>query len=521
MAAWISRGVTRRNGSWLLPCPNAVARVCSSGAGKLSSVQGALSAFQEKPRTEEELPHVSLLVQIYRMVFQGFYNRMHELQIYEKRLYGPIYRDGLKQVCVNTAKLLEEVLRNDEKFPTRGDMSVWKEYRDMRGFGYGPFTEDGEKWYNLRVMLNKRMLHPKDSALYGGVINDVVTDFIKRINFLRQCSSTGDMVTNVANELYYFALEGIASILFESRLGCLEKEIPAGTQDFINSINQMLSNNTIVFMLPKWSRSLLPYWGRYIAGWEGIFSFAKKLIDQKMDVIQKRVDNNQHVEGEYLTYLLSNTKLSTKDVYGSIAELLLAGMDTTSNTLTWTLHLLSQNPQTQDRLYKEVSTMVPADQIPSAEEVTRMPYLKAVIKEALRMYPVVPLNARVIAEKEVTIGGYKFSKKTPFTLCHYAISHDEDTFPEPSTFKPERWLRDGRDRPTPFGSIPFGFGVRGCVGRRIAELEMYLVLFRVIRHFEIKPDPTIKELKSINRTVLVPDRQLNLHFVERGCKNSV
>ncbi|AWP12654.1 putative sterol 26-hydroxylase mitochondrial-like, partial [Scophthalmus maximus] len=242
----------------------------------------------------------------------------------------------------------------------------------------------------------------------------------------------------------------------------------------------------------------------------------KELIDKKMEDIQQCVDHSQDVEGEYLTYLLSNTQMSLKDVYGSITELLLAGVDTTSNTLTWTLHLLSQDLQIQDRLYKEVSTFVPADRIPTAAEITRMPYLRAVIKEALRMYPVVPMNGRILSEKKIAIGGYQFSKNTAFTLCHYAISHDEDTFPEPFTFKPERWLRNGCELPNAFGSIPFGFGVRGCVGRRIAELEMYMVVFQLIRVFELKPDPMMKELKCICRTVLVPEQSVNLHFVARG-----
>ncbi|XP_041856776.1 sterol 26-hydroxylase, mitochondrial-like [Melanotaenia boesemani] len=520
MAAWLSWRVMLRNGSRLLPCPISKVQFCARGVGRTSSSTGAHSAFQDKPRRMEDLPHVSLLELLYRMVFQGFYSRLHELQIYEKRLYGPIYKSGLKSVSVNTPQLLEELMRMDEKFPSRGDMSLWTEYRDMRGLGHGPFTEEGERWYNLRVLLNKRMLHPKDSAQYAGVINEVVRDFTKRIQYLRQCSPTGDLVTDIGNELYLFSLEGIASILFETRLGCLEKEIPAGTQDFINAIAQMFSYSMAVVITPKWSRNLLPYWGRYIAGWEGIFSFAITLIDKKMEVIQERVNNNKDVEGEYLTYLLSNTQMSTKDVYASIAELLLAGVDTTSNTLTWALYQLSKHPQVQDRLFKEVSTMVPAGQVPTAAEVTRMPYLRAVIKETLRMYPVVPMNARIITERSICLGGYQFPKKTGFTLCHYAISHDEDAFPEPYTFKPERWLRDGRERPNPFGSIPFGFGVRGCVGRRIAELEMYLVLFQLIRQFEIKADPMLGELKSINRTVLVPDKQLNLHFVDRGCGNT-
>ncbi|KAF3842817.1 hypothetical protein F7725_001666 [Dissostichus mawsoni] len=499
MAAWLCRALVQRNGRLLPSYPNSVGRLCSRGVGSSSPAPGALSAFQDKPRTVEDLPNISFLELIYRMVFQGFYNRLHELQIDNKQRYGHIYREGQKSVSVNTPQLLEEVLRNDEKFPTRGDLSAWKEYRDMRGYGYGPFTEEGERWYNLRVMLNKRMLHPKDSAQYGDDINDVVTDFIKRLSYLRQCSPEEDLVPDMANELYRFSLEGIASILFETRLGCLEKEIPAGTQDFIHSIGQMFSYNLAAFLMPKWSRSLLPYWRRYIEGWEGIFCFGKKLIDKKMEVIQQRVENNQEVEGEYLTYLLSNTQMSTKDVYGSITELLLAGMDTTSNTLTWTFYLLSRNPHTQDRLYEEVSTMVPAKRIPSAAE--DVPCSSCECKDHCR--------------KECCYWWIYISKENRFTLHHYAISHDEETFPEPFTFKPERWLRDGRVRPNPFASIPFGFGVRGCVGRRIAELEMYMALFRVIRHFEIKPDPTMGELKCINRTVLVPDKPLSLYLVDR------
>ncbi|MEQ2182702.1 hypothetical protein GOODEAATRI_024984 [Goodea atripinnis] len=110
---------------------------------------------------------------------------------------------------------------------------------------------------------------------------------------------------------------------------------------------EMFSNSMPVAIFPKWSRNLLPYWGRYIASWDGIFSFrllskntrkycdqieGKILIDKKMEEIQQRVENNQTVEGEYLTYLLSNTKMSTKDVYASVTELLLAGVDTVLNS---------------------------------------------------------------------------------------------------------------------------------------------------------------------------------------------
>lgn len=81
MAAWLSRSLKQKNASWLQPCPTAIAQVWFSGMGRASSASGALSVFQDKPRTVEDLPRVTFLEMIYRMVFQGFYNRIHELQV--------------------------------------------------------------------------------------------------------------------------------------------------------------------------------------------------------------------------------------------------------------------------------------------------------------------------------------------------------------------------------------------------------------------------------------------------------
>lgn len=72
--------------------------------------------------------------------------------------------------------------------------------------------------------------------------------------------------------------------------------------------------------------------------------------------------------------------------------------------------------------------------------------------------------------------------QTQFVFCHYVLSRDPSIFPEPESFYPQRWLKSEPDNlraQHPFGSVPFGYGIRGCLGRRIAELEMQLLLARV------------------------------------------
>ncbi|NXU81399.1 CP27A protein, partial [Oreotrochilus melanogaster] len=422
-------------------------------------------------------------------------------QLMSRRIYGPIWKSTFghyENINIGSPVVLEQLLRQEGKYPMRSDMALWKEHRDTRRLPYGPFTEEGERWYRLRQVLNKRLLKPSEAVLYADAIGEVVP--------------SGVLVGDVANLLYRFALEGISYILFETRIGCLKQQVPAETQRFIDSINLMFKNSIFATVLPRWSRKVLPFWDRYLDSWDTIFAFGKTLIDRKMKELEGQVERGKEVSG-YLSYLLASGRLSLDEVYGSVAELLLAGVDTTSNTLSWALYHLSRDPGIQEALYQELKAVVPADRFPAAEDIPKMPMLRAVIKETLRVYPVVPTNARVFYEKDIVIGDYLFPKNVSGDS---AIGNPHCAqWGQAGRFLPQRWLRGHGSPHHPFSSIPFGYGVRACVGRRIAELEMHLALARIIQAFEVLPDPRGVEVTSVSRIVLVADKPINLEFIAR------
>ncbi|KAM3916985.1 sterol 26-hydroxylase, mitochondrial-like [Leptodactylus fuscus] len=486
---------------------------------QIRGVAGATALQEErKYKTFDDLPGPSLLTNIYWVFCRGYLMYGHELQDVFKKKYGPMWKTSLGRyitVNISDVDLLESVLRQEGKYPVRLDMELWKIHRRKRGLGLGPFTEEGQRWHSLRTVLNKRMLKPKESVLYTEVINEVVTDFLEMLDDMRKMSPSGVMVNDLANALYRFSFEGISYILFETRIGCLQKVVPPETKKFIQSVGDMLKYLVYVIFLPSWTQNILPYWKKYVQSWDNIFHFGNKLIDEKMQQIEERLERGEEVQGEYLTYLLSSGKLTMKEIYSSVAELLLAGVDTTSNTLAFGLYHLSRSPDIQDALYEEVTSIVPGLAVPTGEDIAKMPLLRAVVKETLRMYPVVSTNSRIATESDIIIGDYFFPKGTIFALQHYQISQDEKNFPDPKKFIPQRWLRDQKVKNNPFSSIPFGYGIRACVGRRVAELEMYLIISRIIKKYELRPEPGAPEIRAVNRIVLAPQKQLNLQFLER------
>ncbi|CAB1327971.1 unnamed protein product [Coregonus sp. 'balchen'] len=455
-------------------------------------LQTTIETTPEKYKTIDDLRGPSLATTVYWLFVKGYADKSHAMQVEHKKLYGPIWRSRFGPfdvVNVASPELISQVIHQEGCYPVRTELPHWKEYRDMRGQAYGLHVDKGPEWYRIRSALNPKMLKLAEVSAYAPVIHQVVGDLLQRIERLRLSSQDHTTVPDITAELYKFGFEGISSILFETRLGCLQEEIPKDTLKFIAAANDMLTLSETVLFLPLWTRNVLPFWKRFIQAWDDLVDVAQRLVDRKLAQMEAQVLAGKQVEGMYLTHLLSCDKLSLGEVYISITELLLGGVDTTSNTLSWALYHLARDTASQDMLYREIM-----------------------------MYPVVPGNGRLTVDNEVVVDNYWFPKKTQFHLCHYATSHDEGEFVDAECFRPERWLRVGPEsyQHHPYSSIPFGVGVRACVGKRVAELEMHFALSRLMQHYEIQPEDGAPTTEPKTRTLLIPSKPINLRFLPRA-----
>ena len=157
--------------------------------------------------------------------------------------------------------------------------------------------------------------------------------------------------------------------------------------------------------------------------------------------------------------------MSDQELRDQLVTLLLAGHETTATALAWTADLLVRHPDVLRRLTAEI------------DSDDGDAYLRAVIRESLRLRPVVPLAGRRL-NTELRVNGYTLPPGTDVTPAIWLTHTRADLYPEPFAFRPERFLDNP---PTTYGWVPFGGGVRRCLGAAFAEFEMRVVLTEMLR----------------------------------------
>ncbi|XP_034535547.1 cytochrome P450 27C1 [Notolabrus celidotus] len=470
----------------------------------------------------KDMPGPSTMSNLVEFFWKDGFSRIHEIQMEHSKKFGKIFKSRFgPQLVVSVADrdLVAEVLRAEGVAPQRANMESWKEYRDMRGRATGLISAEGEDWLKMRSVLRQLIMRPRDVAVFSDDVNQVVDDLIKRVSILRTQEVDGATVLNVNDLFFKYAMEGVAAILYECRLGCLEEQIPKDTQDYIGALHLMFSSfKTTMYAgaIPKWLRPIIPKpWEEFCQSWDGLFKFSLIHVDKRLSDIKAQLERGEEVKGGLLTHMLVTREMTVEEIYANVTEMLLAGVDTTSFTLSWATYLLARHPQIQEQIFTEVTNTLGHGAVATADDVSRLPLIRGLVKETLRLFPVLPGNGR-ITQDDLVVGGYFIPKGTQLALCHFHTSMEEENFPESSDFRPDRWIRkDSTDRVDNFGSIPFGYGIRSCIGRRIAELEMHLALTRLIQKFQIGVSPLTDDVKAKTHGLLCPAAPINLQFIDR------
>ena len=181
------------------------------------------------------------------------------------------------------------------------------------------------------------------------------------------------------------------------------------------------------------------------------------------------------------------TRMSDRQLRDEAMTLYLAGHETTALTLAWTWFLLSQHRRVEEKLVSEWQHVL-AGAIPTADDLSRLPYTAAVIAEFMRLFPPVYVIGRE-ATTELELGGYRVNRGYTVLMSQWVNHRDPEYFPEPEEFRPERW-EDGLAKRLPkFAYYPFGGGQRMCVGNTFALMEAAIILAAVGQRYRFTLDP--------------------------------
>nr|ANY58139.1 CYP719A7 [synthetic construct] len=211
------------------------------------------------------------------------------------------------------------------------------------------------------------------------------------------------------------------------------------------------------------------------------------LVKCRVEELVRPLLSSNPPTNSYLYFLLSQN-FSEEVIIFCIFELYLLGVDSTSSTTTWALAYLIREKAVQEKLYQDNRMTLGDVDLVKIEDVNKLKYLQAVVKETMRMKPIAPLAIPHKTAKETTLMGTKVAKGTRIMVNIYALHHNQNIWTEPYNFMPERFLQgeDGSatNKAMEQSFLPFSAGMRICAGMDLGKLQFAFALANLVNAFK-------------------------------------
>jgi cytochrome P450 len=403
----------------------------------------------------------------------------------------------------------------------------WKDF-----LGDSIFTTDGAQWHASRQLIRPQFTRDRVSdlhcfeahmqTLFRAIANGAP---LSHEDQYVDMDSVNGKVFNISELFFRYTLDVTTDFL----LGSDVKSLTTPKQEFADAFNEVQRVQNIVIRASK-LQGLIPK-SSFWAGLKVMNSFVGQYIQRALgmdpaELLEKSKSNEKYT---FLDELAGFTR-DPKVLRDQIVAILLAGRDTTASTLSWVMYEISRRPEIVAKLRQEILEVVGADATPTFENLKNMPYLKAVLNETLRLYPVVPFNVRLaLHDTTLPYGGGKDGseplpvlKDTPIGYSTLVMQRRpelyppvSETFADPAVFSPERWATW---HPKPHHYIPFNAGPRICIGQQFALTEMSYVLVRLFQRYD-RVESYMHEIDGGNPMLqaditLSPGQGVNIAFWE-------
>src|SRR6516165_1001777 len=326
----------------------------------------------------------------------------------------------------------------------------------------------GDRHRRMRQLLMPSF-HGERMRSYGQLIQDITEEVMSQW--------VGGKTFSVRQSMQRISMRVILRAVFGLNEGTRYQRLERLLGAMLDRMSNPLSVSLLYFPMLRQDFGPLSPWGDFVR--------IRQQIDQLIyDEIAGRRRHPDASRNDILTLLMSTRDeagepLTDAELRDELMTLLLAGHETTATALTWALYWIHKFPIVRKQLLKELHALG-GSLDPSV--LFRLPYLNAVCCETLRIYPVGMLTFSRVTKSRVELMGCSLEAGTVVVGGIYLAHHRMDVYPDPDEFRPERFLER---RYSPFEYLPFGGGVRRCIGMAFAQFEMKLVISAILSGFEL------------------------------------
>lgn len=379
--------------------------------------------------------------------------------------------------------------------------------------GTGLLTSFGRKWHSRRKILTP--------AFHFKILDDFIDVFNEQSLIL--ANKLDKEVNNSFNIFPYVTLCTL-DIVCETAMGRCINAQSNSESDYVKAvygIGEIIQNRQAKLWL-QWNSifrltKLYHLHKKYINILHG---FSNKVIQERRKEIQTDNNFNNKKRLAFLDLLIEASKdgtvLGDEDIREEVDTFMFEGHDTTSAAISWTLFLLGSHPEIQNRVVEELDQIFDNDrECPATmKNLLDMKYLECCIKDALRLYPSVPMMARSVTE-DVEIGNHTIPAGTTALIMTYMLHRNPSVFPKPEQFNPDNFLPENCIGRHPFSYIPFSAGPRNCIGQKFAILEEKAVISKILRTYKIEAVDRREDLTLLGELILRPKDGLKVRITKR------